>query len=294
MKAGFLHPRYWGVWLLLAGVRVLTWLPDRLQVVLGRWLGRLLRRFARRRWQITLLNLQRCFPELDSGARATLAERHFDSLGLAFIEIGLCWWGDARSLRRRVRIEGLEHLRAARAAGRGVILLTGHFTTLEIGGRLLGLFTDFHLLYRPHQNPLIEYLMRRSRERHFERAIPRQDVRLMLKSLKEGKPVWYAPDQGYRGKHSAMVPFFGVPAPTNVALARLVRLSGAPVVPFFVERLPGARGYLLSLRPALEGFPGDDPAADALRINRLLEEQIRRVPEQYLWSHDRFKSVPRD
>ena len=294
MKHAFLKPRYWPVWLLLGFVRLVIRLPYDLQLKLGRALGFLLRHLAKRRWRITLVNLERCFPELDAAAREQLARRHFDSLGMAFIEIGMCWWADAARLKRLVRLEGVEHLQAARAQGHGVILLSAHFTTLEIGGRLLGLATDFHLMYRPNQNALIEEVMRRSRERHFDRAIPRNDVRLMLKSLKEGKPVWYAPDQGYRGKNSEMVPFFGIPAPTNTATSRLARMSGAPVVPFFVERLPGKQGYALMLEPALQGFPSDDPTADALRINRLLEERIRRVPEQYLWSHDRFKIVPRD
>ena len=294
MKRAFLKPRYWPIWLLLGFVRLAILLPYRVQLALGRGLGWLLRHSARRRWRITLVNLERCFPELDAAARERLARRHFDSLGMAFIEIGMCWWADAARLRRLAHIEGVENLQAARAQGRGVILLSAHFTTLEIGGRLLGLCTDFHLMYRPNQNALIEEVMRRSRERHFDRAIPRNDVRLMLKSLKNGKPVWYAPDQGYRGKNSEMVPFFGIPAPTNTATSRLARASGAPVVPFFVERLPGAQGYALTLEPALEDFPTEDPVSDALRINRLLEERIRRAPEQYLWSHDRFKVVPRD
>ncbi|HEX7966492.1 MAG TPA: LpxL/LpxP family Kdo(2)-lipid IV(A) lauroyl/palmitoleoyl acyltransferase [Gammaproteobacteria bacterium] len=294
MKRALFNPHYWPIWFLLGFVRLAVYLPYSLQLSLGRGLGTLLRLTARRRWRITLVNLERCFPELDAPARERLARRHFDSLGMAFIEIGMCWWASAGRLKGLAHIEGVENLNAARAEGRGVILLSAHFTTLEIGGRLLGLCTDFHLMYRPNQNALIEEVMRRSRERHFDRAIPRNDVRLMLRSLKEGKPVWYAPDQGYRGKNSEMVPFFGIPAPTNTATSRLARTTGAPVVPFFVERLPGTEGYALVLEPALEGFPTDDPAADALRINKLLEERIRRVPEQYLWSHDRFKVVPRD
>jgi len=294
MKAALLKPRYWPIWLLLGFMRLATYLPYALQLMLGRALGLVLRLLSRRRWRVTLVNLERCFPELGAAARLGLARRHFGSLGQAFIEFGMCWWGSAARLRRWGSLEGLEHLQTARARGKGVILLSAHFTTLEISGRMLGLYTDLHLMYRPNENLLIEEIMRGSRERHFERAIPRNDVRLMLRSLKEGKPVWYAMDQGFRGKNSAMVPFFGVPAPTNTALTRLAQASGAPVVPFFAERLPGAQGYKLYLLPALEDFPTNDPATDALRVNKLLEERIRRVPEQYLWSHDRFKVVPRN
>lgn len=294
MKRAFLKPRYWLIWLLLACMRLVIMLPYDMQLALGRGLGRLLRRVAKRRWRITLVNLERCFPELDAQARSELALRHFESLGITLFETAMCWWaGDAR-LRKLVQMEGLEHLQAARAQGKGVILLSAHFTNLEIGGRFLTLYSDFHVMYRPNQNALLEDVMRRSRERHFDLAIPRNDIRLMLKSLKEGRPVWYAPDQGYRGKNSEMIPFFGVPAPTNTATSRLARMSSAPVVPFFVERLPGAAGYRLFALPALQDFPSADATADALYINKLLEERIRRVPEQYLWSHDRFKVVPRD
>ncbi|HEX5339374.1 MAG TPA: LpxL/LpxP family Kdo(2)-lipid IV(A) lauroyl/palmitoleoyl acyltransferase [Gammaproteobacteria bacterium] len=294
MKSEFLKPRYWGIWLLLGFIRLAIQLPYPAQLVIGRGMGRVLRAVSRRRWRITVANLGKCLPELDLAARTRLAKAHFDSLGIAFLEFGMCWWGKENNLQKLGRIEGLEHLHAARAKGHGVILLCAHFTTLEITGRLLGLHTDLHLMYRPTENPLIEAVMRASRERLFERAIPRQDVRLMLKSLKSGKPVWYATDQGYRGKHSEMIPFFGIPAPTNVATSRLAHASGAPVVPFFAMRLPGAQGYKLVIEPALENFPSDDPSADALRLNQRLEQRIWLAPEQYLWSHDRFKVVPRD
>lgn len=294
MKARFLKPRYWGIWLLLGFVRLVVQLPYAVQLAIGRGLGRILHAVSPRRWRITLVNLEKCFPELDTGARTRLAKAHFDSLGIAFLEFGMCWWASEKKLRTLGQIEGLGHLQAARAKGHGVILLSAHFTTLEVTGRLLGLHTDLHLMYRKIDNPLIEEVMRASRERLFERAIPREDVRGMLKSLKSGKPVWYATDQGYRGKHSEMVPFFGIPAPTNVAISRLASTSKAAVVPFFAMRLPGTQGYKLMIEPELENFPSSDPAADALRLNQRLEQRIRQAPEQYLWSHDRFKVVPRD
>ncbi|HEX6549764.1 MAG TPA: LpxL/LpxP family Kdo(2)-lipid IV(A) lauroyl/palmitoleoyl acyltransferase [Gammaproteobacteria bacterium] len=294
MKREFLKPRYWGIWLLLGFIRLAVQLPYPAQLGIGRMLGRILRTVSGRRWRITLVNLEKCLPELDRGARERLARAHFDALGIAFLEFGMCWWMSEKRLRKLGQVEGLEHLQAARAKGHGVILLSAHFTTLEITGRLLGLHTDLHLMYRKIDNPVIEEVMRASRERIFERAIPREDVRLMFKSLKSGKPVWYATDQGYRGKHSEMVPFFGIPAPTNVALSRLARTSGAPVVPFFAMRLPDAKGYKLMIEPEVGNFPSDDPIADALQLNQRLEQRIRLAPEQYLWSHDRFKVVPRD
>jgi KDO2-lipid IV(A) lauroyltransferase len=294
MKAELFHPRNWPAWLLIGYIRLGVMLPYPVQIALGRATGWLFWHVAARRRRITLKNLELCFPELDTVARQRLARRHFASMGMAIIEFGMCWWASPARIARLGSVDGIEHIKAARAKGHGVILLASHFTTLEICGRMLGLHTDLHLLYRPITNPVIEHVQRTAREKLFDRAIQRNDVRTLLRSLKDGKPIWYATDQGYRGKNSVMVPFFGIPAPTNPGLPKLARSSEAPVVPLFGERLPGTQGYKVTVLPALEGFPSDDPVADLQRLNGLLEAHIRRVPEQYLWSHDRFKMVPRD
>lgn len=286
----FLKPRYWLMWLAMGLLRLGIMLPFGWQLAIGRRLGRRLRPLSKRRLLITRYNLRTCLPELSEAERDALERRQFEALGIALFEIGLCWWGSARRLRKLVRIEGQEYLEAAKAQGRGVILLSAHVTCLEIGGRLLGLYTPFHLMYRPNNNPALEWLIRGRRETHFERAIPRDSVRALLGSLKAGYPVWYAPDQGFTGKYSEMVPFFGVPAPTNTATSRIARASGAPVLPFQVERLPGSQGYLLRVEPPLEDFPTEDALADARRVNKLIEVQARRAPEQYLWAHNRFKN----
>ena len=290
----FLAPRYWSTWITLGSIRVSSWLPYRLQLAFSRLVGAVMYRLSKRRRTITQRNIARCFPALDADAQARLVRQHFQATGMAFIEIGKCWWNSSKRLKRRVRIEGLEHLQQAHARGHGVILLTAHFTTFEISARLLSFFTEVDAMYRPSNNPLVEAVIRKARKQHVEHFIPRDDVRAMLRSLKENRAVWYAFDQGYRGKNMAMVPFFGIDAPTNVAISRLAKVSKAAVVPFFAERLPGTEGYLLTLQPALENFPTDDAIADATRLNHILEEQIKRVPEQYIWSHDRFKVVPRD
>ena len=269
-----------------------TRLPYGGQLLIGRGLGRLIRRLARERRNIARTNLALCFPERSGSEREQLLDDHFDSLGIALIETALAWWGSSRRLKGLLTINGLGHLEDALRQGRGAILLSAHFTTLEIGGRLLALHAPFHVLYRSHKNPVIEDLQRRARRRHFEKAIPRDDLRALLASLKQNRPVWYAPDQDFGRANSLFVPFFGIPAATLTATSRLARLSGAPVVPFFPRRLPHAGGYELSLLPALEDFPGKDVEQDTRRIMALIEERVRQQPEQYLWVHRRFKTRP--
>ncbi len=284
----FLAPRFWLIWIALGILRLIIVLPYRWQLPIGRAIGRLGMRVIPSRRQIAERNIDLCFTELSKDERVGLLRRHFESLGIALVEGALCWWASDRMLEPLVRIEGLEHIEAALARGKGAIMLTGHFAALDLGGRILTMRVPVSPMYRPHRNPLFDEIVRRGRARHSQ-PIPKTDVRGILRALKDNNAIWYAPDQSHRRRHSANVPFFGVDAPTNTATSTFARASGAPVVPFFPERLPGGQGYLLNIRPPLEDFPGEDPGEDAQRINALLEEEIRRMPEQYLWVHRRFK-----
>jgi Kdo2-lipid IVA lauroyltransferase/acyltransferase len=148
-------------------------------------------------------------------------------------------------------------------------------------------------VFRPTKNALLSHIMFKSFCRH-GKPIPRDDIRAMVRALKNNEAVWYAPDQSYRNKGAAMVNFFGIPAASNTATSRLARISGAAVMTYFAERLPGHAGYRVVIGPAFDNFPSADPVQDVERYNRLLEAQVRRVPEQYLWVHRRFKGLSRD
>jgi KDO2-lipid IV(A) lauroyltransferase len=187
----------------------------------------------------------------------------------------------------------MEHLNAALQAGHGAILLSAHFTTMEIGGRLLAMHTPFQVLYREHKNAAMEYIISRGRNKFTRKAIARGKLLDVRTSLRQNIPVWYAPDQDFGIGKGVFAPFFGIPAATITATSRLARANKAPVVPFVQTRLPDARGYHLTLYPALKDFPGSDPAEDARRINAFIEARIREQPEQYLWAHRRFKTRPK-
>ena len=289
-----LAPRYWGIWVALGLLRLAVLLPYRLQAPIGRGVGRLAMRLASSRRQIAERNIALCFPELDPLQQRQLLQRHFESLGMTLIEMGLCWWAPDARLEPLFQIDGLEHLRAAQQRGKGVIMLTGHFTTLDLGGRFLTMQAPVTAMYRRNENPLFERAMRRGRERSAQQAIPKQDIRGMVRALKQNHAIWYAPDQSHRRRHSAVVPFFSVPAATNTATAALARMSGARVVPFSSLRLPDDAGYRLVIEPAFDDFPSADAETDTLRINRWLEQRIRLAPEQYLWIHRRFKPFEPD
>ena len=289
------HPysiRYWPTWAAIAVLWCLSHLPFAWQLAIGRCIGRTFHRLAARRRAIAAVNLSLCFPELSDGEREKVLAEQFISMGIGVLEMAMSWWASARRLKRLARIEGLEHLHAALDSGKGVILLSAHFTTLEMGGRLLALHAPFHVMYREHKNAAFDSVMKSARIRNFGKAIPRGDLRGMLGSLQHNMPVWYAPDQDYGREQSIFVPFFGIPAASITATSRLARISGAAVVPFFQTRLPGARGYQLMLYPPLQDFPGSSVEQDTQRVNDIIEARIREHPGQYLWAHRRFNNRP--
>ena len=288
----FLHPRFWPLWLGMGLLWLVVQLPYRWLLVLGRGLGGLMYHLAGSRRSIAARNLELCFPELSVGERQRLLRENFASTGMTFFEMAISWWWPVERLKRLGTVEGLEHLRQAEADGQGVILMALHFTTLEMGGALLCMQQDMYGMYRAHKNPLFDFIQRHGREQRLLGAIERDDVRGMLKVLRAGGVVWYAPDQDYGAQRSLFVPLFGVQAATVTATSKFARLGRARVVPFTQTRLADGSGYKVTVHPALADFPGESEEADCLRINQWIEQAIRQQPEQYLWAHRRFKTRP--
>ncbi|OAJ50161.1 lipid A biosynthesis lauroyl acyltransferase [Pseudomonas marginalis] len=294
-RAVFFHPRFWLLWLGLGLLWLVTQLPYRALLTIGRLLGAGMYRVAGERRRIAARNLELCFPEKSAKERKRLLKENFASTGIAFFEMAMSWWWSRQRLARLAHVEGLEHLKQAQLDGKGVILMALHFTTLEIGAALLGQKHTIDGMYREHGNPLFDFVQRRGRERHNldSLAVEREDVRGMLKLLRAGRAIWYAPDQDYGAKQSIFVPLFGIQAATVTATSKFARLGKALVVPFTQERLADGSGYRLVIHPPLTDFPGESDEVDCLRINQWVEASVRECPEQYLWTHRRFKSRPR-
>ena len=273
-------------------LRVLARCPAGWREAVARAIGTVWRAAGSRRRRIAAANLAYCLPELDPAERARLVERHFRALGFALIEVSLAWHAEPATLRELVRVDGREHLDAALARGRGALLLAGHFTTLEIGAARLGIDAPVDGVYRRHADASMERASREGRQRFGGRLLDRTDVRAMLRRLRANRAVWYAPDQDPGPRNSVVAPFFGRPAATLTATARIAKASGAPVLPFRVERADRGRAWRVVIEPALEGFPTGDAGADAARVNEVIERWARASPEQYLWIHRRFKTRP--
>ncbi len=293
MRLEFLLPKHWVTWAGLGVARGLELLPFPAQLQVGSAIGALLRHLPLAYVRIARCNIDLCMPGMAEADRRALLNRHCRSLGIGLCETANSWWSTDRRINKLADIQGLHHLQAALAKGRGAIIVSGHFTTIEITTRILGTVVPLNVVFRPSKNTLLTHIMFNSFSRN-GKPIAYDDIRAMVRALKRNEAVWYAPDQSYRNKGAAMVDFFGIPAATNTATSRLARISGAAVLTYFAERLPGRAGYRVVIGPAFENFPSADAIEDADRYNRLLEAQIRRVPEQYFWVHRRFKGLSAD
>ena len=288
-----LKPRHWPTWLGFGMWYLLAQLPYRLQWKCASVLAPLLRR-NKKRLKYARRNLELCFPEKSDAEREQLLNDNIASTAMTVFETGIAWFWPKWRFKKLYTVSGLEHLEQAQQDGQGALLLSLHFTTLEIGTALLGQEADFDGMYRPHGNAVYDYIQRQRRQRHTQDAIaiPREGVRTMITRLRKGHFIWYAPDRDLGDKNSLFVPFFGVPAATVSATGKIISMGRAKVIPFSQYRLPDGKGYELVIHPPFEHFPTGDDYEDTLRVNQFMEKEIRKHPAQYFWAQPRFKSRP--
>lgn len=288
----FSSPRYWGTHIGLNILKLIAKLSPRKRAKLGDFIGKMMVKFAGKRRKIASKNLSLCFPDLTQEQHHALLQKNMQATGRGLIETASCWYSDLALQQANTQISGKEYLDSALAKGKGVILLSFHMTSLEMGGCLLGSHYDFLAMYKPNKNPLFEKAMVEGRKRHLKGLLDRSNVRGTIKALRNNEIVWYAADQNYGGKTNVFVPFFGIQTATITATTKLAKMTGAAVVPFTQRRLAGEDSYDLTLYPAFEGFPGESEMSDAARINQFLEEYLREYPIDYMWLHQRFRKRP--
>ena len=291
------NPRYWPLFIGYLFARAFIFLPIPLLVLVGKLLGLIFYFISPKRRQIASINITRCFPKFSKKQCGTLVCDNFIAMGISFIEMLLAFWASDRRLKKHYHIEGLQNLQKALQSGNGVIVLCGHFHSLEITGRMLciSLGAKLDVVYRKYRNKLIEYIVNTARTKSMNIGVDKKDVRGMLKSLKAGRGIIYLPDQNFSRGH-IFAPFFGIQAATTPATARIVKASGALVVPFHFSRNGNSINvyYNLKLDEPLINFPSDDVLSDTTRINNIIEQDAKADPAQYLWIHRRFRTRPQE
>ena len=271
---------------------VAHFLPSSVLALIGDAVGLLLFWLIPERRQVTRVNLEKCFPAMPAADREALARAHFRAFGRSFVDRAILWWSPRARIERLVRIDGLEHLRAL--GGAPAILFVPHFLGLDAGASRLTCEVNMTGMYARQKDVKFAELLERGRSRFGDqRTFSRQEgIRPMLGLIREGRPLYYLPDQDYGPRDSIFVPFFGIPTATVPGLSRIARVAGAKVLPCVTRLLPGGEGYVLRIEPPWDNFPTADMAADTRRMNEYIERRISEMPEQYLWMHKRFKTRP--
>ena len=286
------YPRYWLIWLLLGLAWMTTQLSQNGRIRAGALVGWIGYRFASRRRNITRVNLKLSFPQLDNRELEKKTRLVFRSTGIGLIETAAVWLSDPRQYRNRVKIHGLEHLQTVKNSGQGILLIGMHQATLDFAGAVLATHKPFDVMYKTNKNKLIEAVMTRGRNRNFPEAIEHKNIRKVVQNLRNGHIVWYAPDQDYGRKHSVFAPFFGLPTASITVTGRIAELTGARIIFMSHFRINNDQSYELFLTRGPEGYPSGDSYTDATALNVLIEDAVRKAPEQYLWLHRRFKTRP--
>ena len=286
----YLAPRYWLTWCLLALMRLMAMLPLPAMVLVGRSVGKLLYVLLPRRRKVAETNLRIAFPKASDAEIKRLLKASTENIAVATFEVGLTWWKPDKVFSL-CKVEGLDDLRAAQRMGHGVIILSAHFTCVEIGGPAFNHYAPPYVVYKSTKNKLFDAFMHYHR-RMFPALVDHRKPIGMIRGLKKGYALWYLPDRDVTSKDTIFLPFFGVEATALTTTARIARMTESPVVPYSIRRDSDDRGYTLTFFPALEGFPSDDVERDTLRINQTLEQLVLQNPEQYLWAHRRYKRRP--
>ena len=289
-KTNFYHPKFFPTWLIIGLMIAVARLPFNVQVLLGKYVGKLLYRVLKKHRAIASINISNCFPHKNRYQVKDLVKQNFEAIGVSFFETADAFFASNKKIEKISTVRNQHYLTNALENGQSVILLSGHFLPLMLGGRVLLLKHTIANIYRPQNNKLFDDLMRRRFVKNGALMIKTKDTRSMLKAIKSGMPIWYAPDQDLGNKNSVFAPFFNIPTATTNATSRLAKTPNTKVIPFLFIRTNN--GYELSFEKPIKDYPDKDETLNAAKTNEILEAQILRAPEQYLWIHRRFKTRP--
>lgn len=284
------HPAYWPAWLVIGVMRLLSFLPHRVLMHLGTALGWVLYKGFRSRRKIASMNLKICFPELTVAERRQLLKASFKSLGQGMLEMSMAWWWPDKKLAPIVKFVGEEHLEAARAFNKPILALSAHFSSMELAGRLVALKYNFGVTYRKISHPVFNRFVIEKRNKIYQYAVWRKNVREMMRVIKSNVPMWLAVDHDFGRKHSVFVPFFGKMAAFIATPTRFAQAVDAVALPVYYYRTADAKGYEVHFKPVIENFAAHTPEDNARLTSESIEAAIRHAPEQYLWIHRRYKT----
>ena len=286
----FIHPKFFPTWILILLMRIGVFIPFSAQVFIGKFIGKAIYPFMSK-WRSTAYsNISHCFPEKKQAQVNTLVKKHFEAIGISLFETANAYYASDKKINKLLTINKEQYFTDALKQEGGIIILCAHFMPLMLGSRALLINHTIANIYRPQNNKLFDQAMVKGYKKNGAVMIKSTDTRSIIKAINNSLPIWYAPDQDLGENNSVFAPLFGIQTATASATARLSKNNKTRVIPYSFIRT--SKGYEMSFEKPLSGFPSNDPIIDATITNKILEKQINKNPEQYLWIHRRFKTRP--
>lgn len=292
-KISFFLPKYWLTWFGVFILYSISWLPYKIQLILGKVLGRLLLLIGGTRKKVAMKNLTLCFPDMPEKKRKHILKRNFENTGIALFETGIGWWWPNWRAKKLLTVKGLEHIEQAQSEGKKVLVLAMHNLSIELCCRGFGYTHPMVVFYRPNNNELMEFFQFRGRVRSNKYMLDKRDVRGLISALRAGDTCVYLPDQDFGRKRSLFVPFFAMPtAATTTGSLMFAKQKDVKTLFAIPSRNEDSSGYSIEILSPFKDFPSGDDEADLIKINEQVEKAVLRYPEQYMWLHRRFKTRP--
>ena len=286
----FIHPKFLPTWILILLMRIGVFIPFSIQVFIGRSIGKVMYPFMSKLRSTAYSNISHCFPEKKQSQVNALVKSHFEAIGISLFETANAYYASDKKIINLLTIKNEHFFKDALKQEGGIILLCAHFMPLMLGSRALLINHKIANIYRPQNNKLFDQAMVKGYKNHGAVMIKSTDTRSIVKAINNSLPIWYAPDQDLGEKNSVFALLFGIPTATASATARLAKNNNTRVIPYSFIRTK--KGYEMSFEEPLQNFPSNNPVDDATTTNMILEKQIKKTPEQYLWIHRRFKTRP--
>jgi len=290
INTNFIHPKYFPTWILILLMRVGVFIPFRLQVFFGKIIGKLIYPFMTELRKTAYSNISNCFPEKKQSQVTLLVKQHFEAIGISLFETANAYYASDKKIEKMLVIKNEQYFTEALKKEGGIILLCSHFMPLMLGSRALLIKHTIANIYRPQNNQLFDQVMVRGYVKNGALMIKSTDTRSIIKAINNSLPIWYAPDQDLGKNNSVFAPLFGIQTATASATSRLAKNNNTRVIPYSFIRVKD--GYEMSFDKPLKNYPSGDATKDASKTNQILEKQILKNPEQYLWIHRRFKTRP--
>ena len=290
INTNFIHPKYFLTWILILLMRVGVFVPFRLQVFFGKIIGKLIYPVMTELRKTAYSNISNCFPDKKHPQVTLLVKQHFEAIGISLFETANAYFASDKKIKKMLIIVNEQHFTEALKKEGGIILLCSHFMPLMLGSRALLIKHTIANIYRPQNNKLFDKVMVKGYLKNGAVMIKSTDTRSIIKAINNSLPIWYAPDQDLGRNNSVFAPLFGIQTATASATSRLAKNNNTRVIPYSFVRTK--HGYEMSFDKPLKNYPSGDAIKDASETNQILEKQILKNPEQYLWIHRRFKTRP--